>query len=228
MGDAGGGSSWREGEALFPLGGDNPAVPPLALPSRCHRHRTAGERGLNLRRLLGYPHPPLPSGAASAGIPVLLTGVQCPRSSVLSCPLHPIPSRPVPRKEMPADPSPAAAGVASRAGKLLFRSQIQPKFPSAAAAAGRNQPHLPGSRAREPLLAEMGLIRSLGGTGGPRAKHSQLMSALSHANQLSCVCLSPAPARGWRAQRTRFQGSLEDLKTSLIYGREGEGADTLR
>lgn len=54
----------------------------------------------------------------------------------------------------------------------------------------------PISLAAAAPLAEMGLIRSLGGTGSPRAKHSQLMSALSHANQLSCVYLSPAPGKG--------------------------------
>lgn len=56
------------------------------------------------------------------------------------------PSHPIPREKVPADPSPPAAGAASWAVKLLFRSQIRPKFPSAAAAAGRNHPHLPGSR----------------------------------------------------------------------------------
>lgn len=137
-----------------------------------------------------------------------------PYSGTMSQELCPHP-HPIPREErclriLP----PAAAGVASWAVKLLFRSQIQPKFPSAAAAAtaaaGRNEPHLPGSRRSS---GRDGIDKIPGRHGEPACQTQPINVSPFPCQPIKlCVLVTSAGKRGWRARRTRFQGSLEDLK----------------
>ena len=122
------------------------------------------------------------------GIPMLLAQPRC-RTSPASPPAHPTHG-----EAMPADPfHPCVftAGITSCGVKTALpqpeRHKSQTKFRSPAA---KNQ----NPSNWQPCSGAAGLrggIDKIPGrpckTGSPRAKHSQLMSALSHANQLSCV-----------------------------------------
>lgn len=96
VGDAGAGSSWRGGEGPSPLGGDNPAVPPLALLSCCHRRggisTSKGFWGIHTHLFLQEQYP--------RGSLCSLLGYHVP-GAVSPSPSHPQGG------EMPADPSPS-------------------------------------------------------------------------------------------------------------------------